>query len=303
MKKCVFSPDLEAYYQELEAQFICYLGETKKQLYLSLTESLDIENFACKKFDFNHRWSESYKNRFVARLCRLQEWYLLNPYPVTFLTLTTHQEKNMMIEDQVTLLKDSWNKLRDVLKRMRPGLDYFCSMDFHKSGYAHYHVILFCTLRKDEEKKIRYIWSERYQAGHSLHGVNFKVQMKDNIHHLISYILKHTSKVLHSDQKTPGFLRFHSVIWNMGRVKEPGVIAYKRVRLFSVSRRLSNVMKLSDQNVKAVKVVHVGNSVKTLYEDHDVDEYDNAAWYRFEEIRNAKKVKREVEFFCNLDFE
>lgn len=306
MTNSVFSPEIEAYYQDIEAEFLAYLSRTGQQLYLVCKESTDIENLQCRKCEYSHRWSKSYKNRFLARLCLLQDWYLLHQYPITFMTLTTRQKKNELIEDQITLLKESWEKLLKVLRRMRPGLDYFVNMDFHRTGYAHYHIILFCTLKKSEEKKIREIWSLKYGVGHRLFGVNFQVRMRDNINYLISYVLKHSSKVLHSDSTTPGFLRFHSVIWHMGRMskqKEPGVNKYTGVRLFSVSRRLSSVMKLPENDEHALRVVHIGvNQITEQYLYTESDEYNNEIWYNFEKKNSRRKTAKAVKFFCDLDF-
>lgn len=307
MENCVFSPDIEAYYQDIEADFLRYLNDTGQQLYLVCKESTDLENLQCKKCDYAHRWSKTYKNRFLARLCLLQDWYLLNPYKVTFMTLTTYQERDMLIEDQITLLKESWDKLLKVLRRLRPGLDYFANMDFHKTGYSHYHVILFCSLKKSEEKKIREIWNKKYQAGHRFYGVNFQVRMRDNINYLISYVLKHSSKVLHSDSKTPGFLRFHSVVWHMGRMskqKEPGVNVYSAVRLFSVSRRLSSIMKLPESDEHALRVVHMGiHQTTEQYLFTESDEYNDEIWFNFEKKNSKRKTAKAVKFFCDLDFD
>ena len=164
-------------------------------------------------------------------------------------------------------------------------------------------IILFCTLKRTEEKKIRQIWAEKYQVGSFKHGVNFQVRLRDNINYLISYILKHSSKVLHSDEQTPGFLRFHAVIWSMGREKHVGINDYKRVRLFSVSRRLSQIMKLPSQNQEAVRVILGGDDPRPVYEKHDVNPYEEPGKYLAEIEENSKKVKQGVDFFCSLNFD
>lgn len=304
----VFGQNLENHYQQLEADFLGYIRDTEQQFYFSVTEPPDSGIFLAGKFDYCHRWSESYRNRFVLRVSRLQDWYLLNSYPVTFLTLTTYQEKDEMIEEQLTKLRYNWSKLLQVLRKMKPGLDYFTNMDFHRSGYAHLHIILFCTVTRDEMRKIRKLWNMKYKAGGSKYGVDFRVRMRDNINYLISYILKHTGKVLYSSEDVPGYLRFHSVIWAMSRkeYRVQGVYDYPAVRLFSVSRRLASVMKLPSEDKSTVSVFHVNveEELNELYSDHDVSPYDfNASHvYRWEKKRNVQKVKRAVDFFCDLDF-
>lgn len=300
--------DFDEYYRELEADFLCYLGETSEHILISLKEHHDSENFNLSTFKNSNRWSTSYKASFLAKMFRLQEWYLLNPYPVTFLTLTTRNSGNILIEDQITMIRESWKKLLYNLRKLRPGLDYFSILDFHKNGYAHYHIVLFAGITKQEEQRIRNLWSVVYDVGHRLYGVDLSVRPRNDIRFLVSYLIKHAGKVLFSHYAVPGFLRFHSVIYYMQHSeKNTGLIDYKGVRLFGMSRRLSSFLKFDKDNYDTVAVgrYQKGRGYQKVYEKNLANWEDpkEKELYDWIHKNNSMKLDKAIKFFCDLSFE
>lgn len=308
--------DFEEYYLNIEQEWTQYLLDTNQQCYYSAADTSQCGDVTVNLFDYCHRWSNSYVNRFLKKLYKLQEWYLLFPCPVTFLTLTTYQPKGQLIEDQIILLKQSWNKLIRVLRKDIPGLQYIWAMDFHKTGYGHLHIILFDKIDPIKVLKYQMLWETQYLAGSAKNGITFKFKEQDHIMYLVSYLFKHTAKVFISSKDVIGFKRFHSVIWSMGRNSSyaseglyadeqiqtyPGVPSYQQIRLFGVSRRIASAMKLTPEDKRVIKVNHTyspGDETSTIYQDGNEKLDEVYKWYL---MNNKKRVDKGVDFFCSLD--
>jgi len=133
------------YEDQLIYEFKQYLLNTEAIKYVSVTEHGS--ELHINKMDYVNRWSASYKAKYQARLEQLNDWFLLNPRPITFMTLTSYQPDGLLITDQIMELKRGWHHLSQNMRKNYPGIDYIWSFDFHESGYAHYHIILFESIK------------------------------------------------------------------------------------------------------------------------------------------------------------
>lgn len=253
----------------LEDKYICSFGgknaydrnEEIFKTYLNDKESIEFCSFSCSisdsvkndleysfhKHEYAHRWTVSYKKRFLYRLFLLEKWYKWYDKPVTFLTLTTRQE-GLDIQDQIMLLKEgfsqllkNWRKLKG--DRVKEGhISYLAAMDFHRTGYAHYHVVFFETISKYHISLLLDMWA-RKGFGDRDHGLKFNLKQKGEISKIVNYLFKHSAKVFHLN--APGAMKFHTTVFAMQHCENN---EYPGVRLFSMSKDIAEVMKIPESD-------------------------------------------------------
>lgn len=178
--------------------------------------------------EYIHRWTDTYRRAWIAKLYQLEEWHRREGLPVTLLTLTTYQNgwyshqkgRNLTIPESFEALKTGWVKLAKILRKELNKIDYFWVMEPHESGYPHMHVVLFAEIEPGLQDKISSLW-ESYGAGSRAHGVDFEIRPKNkSIESLRNYLLKYLAKgLLGTNSKfgdeplLPGHWVFHSQVW------------------------------------------------------------------------------------------
>lgn len=253
--------------------FIRYIYETadKKLKFVGYDPILckTVENIV----DYNHRWSNAYVNRMLARLYNLD---LNNIIDVTMLTMTTYHDsdyaykktgKRYSIYDSFVLLLESRSKLIQLLRNIEPGINYLWILEPHKSGYPHCHMIIFSKLTPSEKIHLKRMWSQKYNAGTYINGLDIK-DVK-NIRSIRNYLMKYFRKsIMHIDLKSCevslGLLAYHSV------AKEYGF------RFIGCSKNVSSAMnpEKSENDKKQVIWYKVTVLIKNdMWDENSTDEF------------------------------
>lgn len=210
-----------------------------------------------KRMDYAHRFTPTYQKGQIASFYQLEAWMKDNPRCVTLLTLTTYHGTNkygqeahseaargITIMDAFDNLKWGWDRLRKVLHKEIPGLDYVGVLEPHQSGYPHLHFFLFTTgpISQAVQDKCARLWAEKYQLGNQERGVNFSFHEPDEkIGSIRNYLSKYLCKAYYQtvgkypnadsrNEMTPGRYIFYALVWKYGW------------RLVQKSNRLSQVM-------------------------------------------------------------
>lgn len=230
-------------YGDIIDNFIGYIHFSRSLKTWSVYKDNNTGELGLSTSEYMNRWAVGYKNRYLKKLHQLQDWYNLDPQPVTFITFTTRHKKTDFIPDQITILKEYFVRIKDLIRKRKGKFSYIGNMDFHKSGHAHYHYIFFLKLDKSDIDYVKKIWSEKYGVGSYDRGVHFDIIPQDRLNFVVAYIFRHSVKLFDEEFKVPGSLLFHSCVrWMYERDD------YKGVRFINCSRDISKVMKLPENN-------------------------------------------------------
>lgn len=265
-----FSKSDEKFLQKVIDDFDQFLVDHENS-YIQLEGSFLVDgSLAVKKIPLTYSCDVKYQNEQMAKLYRLNDWY--NTLPpnrrvITMMTLTTYQRDFKNYFEQYDFLRDSWLKLKDVMKKELGDFDYLVIAEPHKSGFVHYHILLFKWVANSQAKRYQKLWYENYIAGSKSHGIDFKVDMSGSVRSLKNYLMKYMAKnftltfdekfipdtdlkrfsepskeraSLGSDNKSYFLKVFHAVKWYMNK-RDSG---YKGFRAFQPSRALSRIMAL-----------------------------------------------------------
>lgn len=236
------SPVLSPYLSDV-LEFRDYLTKTSL-CHFRITGTKESETVV-SDVEYIHRWTDTYRRSWIAKMYQLEAWHKHEGLPVTLLTLTTYQDgwyshqkgRNLTIPESFEVLKSGWNKISMILRKEKRTIDYFWIMEPHESGYPHMHVMLFAEVEPELQDKISSLW-ESYGAGSRAHGVDFEIRPEiEGIQSLRNYLLKYLAKGLQGTNSKfgdepllPGHWVFHSQVWK-----------YK-YRIVGSSRLLSRVM-------------------------------------------------------------
>lgn len=236
-------------YSSLAYEFADYLISTDQmKLHIKGVDILQQNQDVEYDMEYVHRWTDVYRKSILSKFYQLEGWMGDTGCPITMMTLTGYQSgsasrvvkgHSLSIEDTFDLLKVSWDKLSKILRKEIPDLTYIWIVEPHKSGYPHYHVVLFHDVSDSLQDKIRRIWFEKYQAGSYDHGVDFSVRApEESIKSIRNYLMKYVmkgflpseSRYSKRDEWTPQELVFNAVVWK------------NHYRLWDSSRNLKKVM-------------------------------------------------------------
>jgi hypothetical protein len=253
----------------------------KDNSYISLEgEFLKDGSLAVKRVPIVYSCDPAYKNRQMAKLYRLNEWYnslIPSMRVVTMLTLTTHQRDFKNYFDQYDFLRDSWLKLKDIMKLPDElgDFEYVTIAEPHKTGFVHYHILIFKWVTNDQAARYKEIWNNKYAAGSVSRGVDITVNKSGALRSVKNYLMKYLAKTftmdveecsdvpeffsdsdlkkfsepaglyrarsrLSSEGKSYFLKVYHAVMWQMNK-RDSG---FKGFRAFQPSRRLSKIMSL-----------------------------------------------------------
>jgi hypothetical protein len=240
------NPKLNSY-EDLVEDFGNYLEETSHYSFDIYGETYYGEQ-VIQNVPYIHRWTSVYRKSILARLYRLESWHKRTQKPVTFLTLTTYQDGDyscrqkgysLDIQEALKLLGDSFRKLREMIRNRIKGyaIDYFCLLEPHDTGYAHLHMIIFDEFTQDEQDKIKYLWSEKYEAGASF-GVNFQFKKpKESIQSIRNYAMKYLAKGLRSSGS-----KYYKESWSPAEAVFNAVLWQTKTRLWSCSWNIGKII-------------------------------------------------------------
>jgi len=139
----------------------------------------------------------SYRRQQMAKLYKLNDWY--NKLPpnariITMITLTTYQRGYDSFFDQYAYLRDSWIKLKDVMRKDMGKFEYLVVAEPHKSGFAHYHILIFKLITQRQASHYKELWANKYSAGSSDNGIDIKVTMNGALRSIKNYLMKYLAK-------------------------------------------------------------------------------------------------------------
>lgn len=272
-------------------------------------------SFAVKRVPIVYSYDKEYRNRQMAKLYRLNDWY--NSLPacqrvVTMMTLTTHQRDFPNYYMQYDFIRDSWLKLKDIMKKKDElgNFEYLLVAEPHKSGFVHYHILIFKWITDEQASRYKQIWHERYAAGSSSKGIDISVNKSGALRSVKNYLMKYLAKTFTMDynetadtrgyfpdsdlkrfrlpsgeEKTFAklstevkgyFLKvFHAVKWSMNKRDSD----YKGFRAFQPSRGLSKIMALPRKentsviwNTISLVIWGVSHPIRTIESSLDLDD-------------------------------
>lgn len=182
-----------------------------------------------------HRWTDIYHKSILAKFYILDDWMKNNPGMVTMFTLTTYQGsksrfndgsysrevkgRNLTILECFDLLRESRTKFLNVLRNRYRGINYFWVLEPHATGYPHCHLVVFQEFSDVEQKEIKRLWSEKYQAGSYKRGIKISSKRSDeSIQFIRNYLMKYMTKQFGKGDNpwTYGELLFNAIVWTMG---------------------------------------------------------------------------------------
>lgn len=190
---------------------------------------------------YNNRWGSVRRKDLSEKLKCLEFWFeQQEDRPVTLVTLTSKQA-GMSISSAWFELNKSRDKLRKLIFKYFGAVDYFWVVEPHKSGYAHYHMMVFAAIdneTKDKrgqgiEDKFRDLWAKKYKTGSHTYGLDFAQKKDDDkIKHLKKYLQKYLEKGFLLDKWTPGMLKFNAAMHDTG------------FRMYGASKNIREMMNI-----------------------------------------------------------
>ena len=280
--KVQFSKSSERELDNLIIDFNQFLVDKENSYILLEGVSLSDGSYKSKKLPLVYCCDQSYKNIQMAKLYRLNDWYnsqIPSKRVITMLTLTTFQKEFDNYYDQYDFLRESWLKLKDNMKIDLGNFNYLVVAEPHKSGFVHYHILVFASIKQSDANNYVKLWSEKYNAGSARHGIDIKADMEGALRSIKNYLMKYLAKTFTLTYDEPEkdlmdfddalselvpvsnerqeayskinnlavqsakdyYLRiFHAVKWKMNRRNTD----YKGFRAFQPSRDLSRIMAL-----------------------------------------------------------
>jgi hypothetical protein len=131
---------------------------------------------------------------------------LLNADSVTLVTFTGYQRGADYIQYTQDLL-DAKKRLHDNIRKHHPKVPYVVSVEAHKTGYIHFHIVYGCNIPEDEQIRYKRLWSETYNMGSYDNGLQFSFfdgaqtskkegqrEYKNDIDGAVRYLIKYISK-------------------------------------------------------------------------------------------------------------
>src|SRR5271157_2690113 len=134
LRKLKNHPKLKRYFP-LCRRFLLYLRD-KENLTIHI-EGFDsrISDFVYSDIPYIHKWRPEYRSARLAKFYKLDNWYKLNPRPLTMLTYTTYHDSNYsknkigkkyLIEDSWLILKSGFRRSSLIIRnKICKGISYF----------------------------------------------------------------------------------------------------------------------------------------------------------------------------------
>lgn len=125
---------------------------------------------------------------------------------VTLVTFTASQRGADYIQytQDIQVAK---SKLHDNIRKNHPKVPYVVSVEAHKTGYIHFHVVYGCNIPEDERHRLKLLWSESYGMGSYDNGLQFSFfdgaktsnkggqrEYKNDIDGAVRYLIKYIAK-------------------------------------------------------------------------------------------------------------
>lgn len=224
--------------------FIGYIEEKKTYTFEAKfrNKKTGEEKKSEKLIPYVHRWTAIYRKSILAKFYQLESSLGEDIRGVSMITLTVSQ-RGKDPEECLTILKKYYNLLFKLLRKLYGTNDYFYTLEPHKTGYPHMHILYLRSFSKSEKEKIRSIWSDFYGVANHDIGVNFseprasedKTFAAGSIARVRGYLMKYVSKGLHSETMKPYELLFNAILKKT------------KTRLWGSSRHFSQIMRKPDK--------------------------------------------------------
>jgi hypothetical protein len=232
---------------------------------------------------YNNRWMPERRRGLSHKLDRLNYWFeLQQDRPCTMITLTCQPIPGESISSAWTRLNDSRKKLLKLVGKYFGNVDYIWVPEPHKTGYVHYHLVIFADVsnnKKDKhgrgiEDKFRDLWSKKYKTGSHTYGLDFRQKKPtDTALHLKNYLVKYLEKGFLLKSWSIGMLLFNATLWDTG------------FRMYGASKNIRDIMCIGPKkdDIKTPHpIVWLETRMQTieLTSDNEEVEIDKVIWNR-----------------------
>lgn len=270
------------------SNYVGYLADTALRTFRVKGKDLKTGAETVKDIPYVHRWTNIYKNGFLAKMYQLETHLDIQEAcqgissEATMITLTV-RHTGRTVEECLQLLKEKWKKLHDVLFRINGAVDYFRAFEPHKSGYPHMHVFYMMRFSKDLQTRLRHLWNLKYELGTKRQGIHFREVRSSSdgsfssgsISKMRGYVMKYVGKSLFPSPTDPDY----DYIFGEKHVtlKLPpkqllfnSILKKTKTRLWNASRNFSRVMArpkkdLSDWQCTEVTQMRGDETVSVLW--------------------------------------
>lgn len=242
-----FGEELKEIPGKYKKDVLAYIGyiEEKKDLSFEAkfrNKKTGEEKKSDKPIPYVHRWTAIYRKSILAKFYQLEAGLGDDIHGVSMITLTVSQ-RGKDPEECLFILKKYYNLLFKLLRKLYGTNDYFYTLEPHKTGYPHMHILYLRSFSSSEKEHIRSLWSDFYGVADHNIGVNFsEPRASDNgtfaagsIARVRGYLMKYVSKGLHSEAMKPYELLFNALLMKT------------KTRLWGCSRNFSRIMRKPDK--------------------------------------------------------
>lgn len=208
-----------------------------------------------RRIPITYRTDDNYKRRLLAKFYKLDDWYKNLPHwraRTSMITLTSKQREFTYFE-QYNFIQSCYRDWREIVRKEYPDLDFVLIGEPHKTGYLHYHILVFREFSEAEELFLKNAWLSTGAGNDS----SFKISQSGKLRRARNYLMKYIKKGLLSDDDDDTladsdlkrfdsvgddrhFEIFNAVLWRLNKHDAQ----YKGVRVFQMSKSLSAVCKL-----------------------------------------------------------
>jgi len=284
LKQISFTPQLQPYY-DIVRDYLVFLHDTAKTNIVikgfSLSEDgTKIDDAIEISRPYRHRWTEPYRKGRIAKGYALEDWLKDNPSPVTLMTMTGYHDYNRFgkkVSDGHTLLttfdsvKFGYDRLRQMIRKDYPSLQWFNTWEPHETGYPHMHSAVFGVFKEKDIERYQDHWSKKLRIGDKEHGLHFEVSRNDSVTSIRNYLIGYCNKHLlpSRDEWTPEELTFNALTWRY------------RYRTFTATREIGRAMKMPDYHHNFLWVsTHLLADLPGLHIEKDLNKNKNPDVHR-----------------------
>lgn len=227
--------------------------------------------------DYNNRWQPPRRKDLSEKLKRLKYWFeLQEDRSVTMITLTSYHE-GLSVSGAWHEVNKGRDKCIKLIRKYFGNIDYFWVPEPHKSGYVHYHMVVFAKIdneTKDNkgkgiEDKFRDLWSRKYKTGNHTYGLDFSQKQGDGkIQHLKDYLSKYLAKGFLLDKWTQGMLIFNANLWETG------------FRMYGASKNIREIMNIEGEKPNQIVWLETKMQYPETTPDGEEIETEKVIYYR-----------------------
>lgn len=285
-------------YDQICTDFVQYLDRCEQKGFIIKGYDTVKGKILNLPMSYDNRWGPVRRKELSEKLKRLEFWFeMQQDKPVTMITLTSYHE-GLSIPQAWFELNKSRGKLLKLIAKYFNSPDYFWVPEPHKSGYVHYHLVVFaevdnytrdtskhvgwvkCKTRQGEniwelmdgqgiEDKFRDLWEKKYKTGNHSYGLDFSKRKDDNkIQHLKNYLSKYLEKGFLLKEWSIGTFLFNVHLWDTG------------FRMYGASTAIRKMMNIQDEPDNHIVWLETRMQTTEITPEGEELEIDKLIWDR-----------------------